>query len=145
MKVGRANLGDGEPPPAGERERWMGSGALETARGRSAGVRCDGSADSSNVPGVALYFYMLSAIRHELTLVPYFARTGGSGEGKRSALAQLSSTGNLVAGAVARTSVGFVLNPITVIKARFEVSARSSRTQWARMIELARSNLAGCS
>ncbi|CAK9780611.1 mitochondrial carrier [Cutaneotrichosporon oleaginosum] len=75
-----------------------------------------------NVPGVALYFYMLSAIRHELTLIPYFAR-GGSGEGKRSALAQLSPTGNLCAGAVARTSVGFVLNPITVIKARFESNA----------------------
>lgn len=81
-------------------------------------------ADGSNVPGVALYFYMLSAIRTELALVPWFARTAGaatSSEGKRSALAQLSSTGNLVAGAVARTSVGFVLNPITVIKARFEV------------------------
>ncbi|BEJ14018.1 hypothetical protein CspHIS471_0311920 [Cutaneotrichosporon sp. HIS471] len=73
-----------------------------------------------NVPGVALYFYMLSAIRHELALVPFFARTTASNEGKRSALAQLSSSGNLVAGAVARTSVGFVLNPITVIKARFE-------------------------
>jgi solute carrier family 25 protein 38 len=88
-------------------------------------------ADSSNVPGVALYFYMLSAIRHELTLIPYFARASATGEGRRSALAQLSSTGNLVAGAVARTSVGFVLNPITVIKARFEVSA-SKRAQRAR-------------
>ncbi|BEI90967.1 uncharacterized protein CcaverHIS019_0310370 [Cutaneotrichosporon cavernicola] len=78
-----------------------------------------------NVPGVALYFYMLSAIRHELTLVPFFARTTASNEGKRSALAQLSSSGNLVAGAVARTSVGFVLNPITVIKARFESNAYS--------------------
>ncbi|GMK53744.1 hypothetical protein CspeluHIS016_0103300 [Cutaneotrichosporon spelunceum] len=76
-----------------------------------------------NVPGVALYFYMLSAIRHELALVPYFSRTTASSEGKRSALAQLSSSGNLVAGAVARTSVGFVLNPITVIKARFESNA----------------------
>lgn len=82
------------------------------------------AADGRNVPGVALYFYMLSAIRAELALVPWFARasTASTSDGRRSALTQLSSTGNLVAGSVARTSVGFVLNPITVIKARFEVS-----------------------
>lgn len=66
---------------------------------------------------------MLSAFRAELALIPWFARTTNTSDGKRSALAQLSSTGNLVAGGVARTSVGFVLNPITVIKARYEVSA----------------------
>lgn len=34
---------------------------------------------------------------------------------------KLSVPGNLIAGAIARTSVGFVLNPITVLKARYEV------------------------
>ncbi|KAL7422452.1 hypothetical protein Q5752_003100 [Cryptotrichosporon argae] len=41
----------------------------------------------------------------------------------RSALIKLSSGGNLLAGAVARTSVGFVLNPFTVLKTRYESSA----------------------
>lgn len=79
-----------------------------------------------NVPGVAIYFYSLSAIRNRLSFVPYFAipLTDGpstaSGSTARSALVRLSMQGNLLAGAIARTSVGFVLNPITVLKARYE-------------------------
>ncbi|ADV23602.1 solute carrier family 25, member 38 [Cryptococcus gattii Ru294] len=87
-----------------------------------------------NVPGVAVYFYTLSAIRNRLSAVPYFSITvpvsgskisSPSGQvkkeaGSRSAIVKLSSGGNLLAGAVGRTSVGFVLSPITVIKARFE-------------------------
>ncbi|WOO77922.1 Mitochondrial glycine transporter [Vanrija pseudolonga] len=77
-----------------------------------------------NVPGVAIYFYMLSSIRYELGRVPFFKTVVESTDGKkRSALSKLSATGNLVAGAVARTSVGFVLNPVTIIKARFESNA----------------------
>ncbi|RSH87593.1 uncharacterized protein EHS24_000105 [Apiotrichum porosum] len=79
-----------------------------------------------NVPGVAMYFYMLSSFRYEMAKMPMFATTveTTSKDGKqRSALTKLSSGGNLVAGAVARTSVGFVLNPITVIKARYESNA----------------------
>ncbi|KAK8854630.1 hypothetical protein IAR55_003369 [Kwoniella newhampshirensis] len=85
-----------------------------------------------NVPGVAIYFYSLSSIRNRLSMIPYFSipvriplsaskselATGGGRS--RSAIVKLSSGGNLVAGAIARTSVGFVLSPITVIKARFE-------------------------
>lgn len=63
---------------------------------------------------------MLSSFRSELAQIPYFARTVAGAE--RSRLSQLSPGGNLLAGAVARTSVGFVLNPITILKARFEVS-----------------------
>ncbi|OCF32700.1 solute carrier family 25, member 38 [Kwoniella heveanensis BCC8398] len=89
-----------------------------------------------NVPGVAIYFYSLSAIRHKLSSIPYFAVTvpipasapsspssslaAGSSSRSKSALTKLSSGGNLMAGAIARTSVGFVLSPITVVKARFE-------------------------
>lgn len=94
----------------------------------------EGTTDQSvrrNVPGVAIYFYALSAIRTELSLVPYFqvrdpsspssSASGTDPSSSRSALVRLSSQGNLVAGAIARTSVGFVLNPITVLKARYEV------------------------
>ncbi|KAJ9116505.1 hypothetical protein QFC24_006738 [Naganishia onofrii] len=42
-----------------------------------------------------------------------------------SALPKLNLQGNLVAGAVARTSVGFVLNPFTVLKSRYEVCSPS--------------------
>jgi hypothetical protein len=38
-----------------------------------------------------------------------------------SVLPTLTSHGNLIAGAVARVSVGFLLNPFSVLKARFEV------------------------
>lgn len=76
----------------------------------------------SNVPGVAIYFYALSTIRTELSLIPYFQNQSDPSSSSQSALVRLSSQGNLVAGAIARTSVGFVLNPITVLKARYEVS-----------------------
>ncbi|WVW85423.1 hypothetical protein I302_107461 [Kwoniella bestiolae CBS 10118] len=83
-----------------------------------------------NVPGVAIYFYTLSAIRHRLSSIPYFAvtipiapsssSTTTTTSSSKSAIVKLSSGGNLMTGAIARTSVGFILSPITVIKARFE-------------------------
>ncbi|WVN86208.1 uncharacterized protein L203_101369 [Cryptococcus depauperatus CBS 7841] len=97
-----------------------------------------------NVPGVAIYFYSLSAIRNHLSQIPYFAITVPvlDQEGNpfvslrtsemkreastRSAIVKLSSVGNLLAGAVGRTSVGFVLSPITVVKARFESNRYSN-------------------
>jgi len=97
---------------------------------------------SRNVPGVAIYFYALSAIRTELSYIQGFQTytyptipssttstlEAGSGSTSTSstkqngsALVKLSVPGNLIAGAIARTSVGFILNPITVLKARYEV------------------------
>lgn len=101
------------------------------------------------MPGVALYFYTLSTIREELSHIPYFATnvrpapsaaapsivasvptalvpdapetSGSRAKTSNTALVKISSQGNLVAGAIARTSVGFMLNPITVLKARYEV------------------------
>ena len=95
-------------------------------------------APSSNVPGVALYFYTLSSLRTRLSVIPYFATparptrpfsspsstspsSSFSSSPRSTTLVRLSSTGNLIAGAIARTSVGFILNPITVVKARYEV------------------------
>ena len=48
------------------------------------------------------------------------------GTGTGSVLPKLSSQGNLLAGAVTRVAVGFILNPFSVIKARFEVRSISS-------------------
>lgn len=72
---------------------------------------------------MALYFYMLSSIRAELSRLPAFSNTLPADAKRRTALSKLSASGNLVAGAVARTSVGFVLNPITILKARYESSS----------------------
>ncbi len=95
-----------------------------------------------------MYFYALSAIRGRLARIPYFASrspsptppvapvgltptvsplptTVGGARPSSSALVKLSSEGNLIAGALGRTSVGFLLNPITVLKVRYEVSSSS--------------------
>lgn len=45
---------------------------------------------------------------------------GGAGGGHSSSLVKLSNTGNLLAGAVARTLAGMLLMPLTVIKVRYE-------------------------
>lgn len=82
-----------------------------------------------NVPGVALYFYALQGFRHQLTLIPTFAIAPrvGLGDGG-SALPKLSSQGNLLAGGVARIGVGLLLNPFTVLKARYEVRRKDGTT-----------------
>jgi hypothetical protein len=88
----------------------------------------DSSSNYRNVPGVALYFYTLTSIRTELSYLPFFRSTyiptaaQNTTNTNRSALVKLSVPGNLMAGAIARTSVGFILNPITVLKARYEVN-----------------------
>lgn len=84
-----------------------------------------------NVPGVAAYFYTLSEIRYALAQLGYFSLPipiplvsdpSSSNQSTTSTLPKLSREGNLLAGAIARTGVGFVMNPVTVLKARYEVS-----------------------
>lgn len=77
-----------------------------------------------NVPGVALYMTSLTQMRTFLARFPYFAQirrqsNAGSGENV-SVLPSLTSQGNLIAGATTRVAVGFLLNPFSVLKARFE-------------------------
>ena len=43
-----------------------------------------------------------------------------------SILPRLTTGGNLLAGATARVAVGIVLNPFSVLKARYEVNIRVS-------------------
>lgn len=93
-----------------------------------------------NVPGVALYFYSVSEIRALVSRaeIPYLAISNSapppssspstssssspSSSSSGSTLARLTITGNLLSGAIARVSVGFLLSPITIVKARFESS-----------------------
>ncbi|KAF8901746.1 solute carrier family 25 member 38 [Gymnopilus junonius] len=74
-----------------------------------------------NVPGVAMYMTSLTQLRTLMARSPYFALAKEqSSKVNESVLPSLSSTGNLLAGATTRVAVGFLLNPFSVIKARFE-------------------------
>jgi len=78
--------------------------------------------------GSAVYFASLNSIRQHAARVPSLAgapaatTTPGSGGGGSSSLVQLSPTGNLLAGAAARTFAGLLLMPLTVVKVRYESS-----------------------
>ncbi|KAF8164917.1 mitochondrial carrier [Crassisporium funariophilum] len=78
-----------------------------------------------NVPGVAMYMTSLTQLRTFMAKSPYFAHVRknriGEGHNKNSSvLPSLTSQGNLLAGATTRVAVGFLLNPFSVLKARFE-------------------------
>ena len=78
-----------------------------------------------NVPGQALYLTSVQQVRDAIGRVfPSFARTKDAAGERLTTLVKLTPTGNLVAGAVTRTAIGFVVNPLTVVKARFEVRTR---------------------
>lgn len=80
--------------------------------------------------GSALYFAGLNAIRSSAAKVPILAASTAttSGNGGSSGLVKLSNTGNMLAGAIARASAGFVLMPLTIIKVRYESSLYSYRS-----------------
>ncbi|EJU05999.1 mitochondrial carrier [Dacryopinax primogenitus] len=74
-----------------------------------------------NVPGVAVYLYGLQGIRSHMTKMPQFrAPVTAVQNSVTTVLPKLSREGDLFAGAIARVTVGFLLNPFTVVKARFE-------------------------
>lgn len=72
--------------------------------------------------GSAIYFTSLNAIRQNAALMPSLSTVPSSSSSHSSALPKLSNTGNLLAGAVARSFAGFVLMPLTVLKVRYESS-----------------------
>ncbi|KIM84030.1 hypothetical protein PILCRDRAFT_68706 [Piloderma croceum F 1598] len=76
-----------------------------------------------NVPGVALYMTSLTQLRTVMAKSPYFAlaRKDTIAQGNHSSvLPKLTVQGNLISGATARVGIGFLLNPVSVLKARFE-------------------------
>lgn len=90
-------------------------------------------ADSSNVPGVAAYFYAVNELRWLVATyrVPGLSLPDGARAARgedASTLVRLSTAGNLVTGAVARVSIGLLLNPVTIVKARFESSHYSQES-----------------
>ena len=75
-----------------------------------------------NIPGVALYMTSLTQLRMLMATTPYFQKTASTQGAHSSVLPKLTVQGNLLSGATARVAVGFLLNPVSVLKARFEVS-----------------------
>ncbi|KAG2130472.1 solute carrier family 25 member 38 [Suillus bovinus] len=69
-----------------------------------------------NVPGVALYFTSLTYLRSIMANSPYFSAQ------QRYSRDNSKTQGNLIAGATARVGVGLILNPFSILKARFELS-----------------------
>ena len=75
-----------------------------------------------SVPGIAMYMTGLSRVRLGMANSPYFTAVRATSPSENSStLPRLSTTGNLIAGATTRVGIGFLLNPFSVLKARYEV------------------------
>lgn len=78
--------------------------------------------------GSALYFGMLNHMREYLSRMPSIPVPGlspgnvGEGSSSRSSsvLPKIGNVGNLATGAAARVAAGFIMNPVTVLKVRYE-------------------------
>jgi len=78
--------------------------------------------------GSALYFGMLNQMRQYVSRMPVIpipapagtVAPGSSGSNSSSVLPKLGNVANLSTGALARVAAGFVLNPVTVLKVRYE-------------------------
>lgn len=86
-----------------------------------------------NVPGVAAYFYSIHELRWWVAKwqIPGLCVPGAvhaADSAHASTLVRLSTPGNLFTGALARVCIGFALNPITIVKARFESSHYARET-----------------
>ncbi|KAF9640063.1 solute carrier family 25 member 38 [Lasiodiplodia theobromae] len=99
--------------------------------------------------GSALYFTTLNALRTSVAkseaLIHQNSTTATAGQPPQqqhgggtssSSLVKLSRLGNLMTGAVARASAGFVMMPVTVIKVRFESSYYAYRSLWAAVADI---------
>jgi len=81
--------------------------------------------DCRNVPGVSMYFLTLSKFRQVVGNVAFFRQDKGLavkvGEGIKGGKVKLTTTGDLLVGSTARTGVGFLLMPFTLMKTISEV------------------------
>ncbi|KAM5463043.1 hypothetical protein MauCBS54593_007702 [Microsporum audouinii] len=85
--------------------------------------------------GSALYFSSLNTLRQSVAIVKLHSTgdsgsTGTTSSPRTSALPKLSHSANLLTGAVARVSAGFVMMPVTVLKVRYESDYYSYMSLW---------------
>jgi len=79
------------------------------------------------VPGFGMYMIGVHRVRLAMASFPYFAAAHAASPFEHSStLPRLSTTGNLIAGTATKVGVGFLLNPISVLKARYEVRSLES-------------------
>ncbi|RDW66195.1 solute carrier family 25 member 38 protein [Coleophoma cylindrospora] len=82
--------------------------------------------------GSAIYFTGLNALRQNVARSNVLRSMGAVEQGGRpthsSSLPKLSNMANLMTGAVARASAGFILMPMTIIKVRYESNLYSYRS-----------------
>ncbi|KAJ9647974.1 hypothetical protein H2201_001341 [Coniosporium apollinis] len=93
--------------------------------------------------GSGLYFYTLNALRQRVARSNVLAHSpsGSSGAGAHSSsLPKLSNTANLMTGAFARASAGFLMMPITVIKVRYESTFYNYTSIWGAGKDILRTN-----
>ncbi|KIK80899.1 hypothetical protein PAXRUDRAFT_763961 [Paxillus rubicundulus Ve08.2h10] len=92
-----------------------------------------------NVPGVALYFTSLTHLRSIMANSPSFSvQEVTTKDGVKTVLPKLTSQGNLLAGAAARVGVGFLLNPFSILKARFESELHAYKSLSSSLLSMAR-------
>lgn len=75
--------------------------------------------------GSALYFGMLNQMRifaASMPVIPMVADEVKPTKGSSSALPKLGNVANLTTGALARVAAGLIVNPVTVLKVRYESS-----------------------
>jgi len=95
-----------------------------------------------NVPGLALYMTGLNYVRAMMAKSPYFAQVKSSQSSTTkhsSILPTLTNQGNLIAGAATRVSIGFALNPLSILKARYESTMYSYTSLTSALISILRS------
>ncbi|KAF8075889.1 solute carrier family 25 member 38 [Lyophyllum atratum] len=93
-----------------------------------------------NVPGVAMYMTSLTQLRTLMATSPYFQmfRAQTHNTKNSSVLPTLTNGGNLLAGATTRVSVGFFLNPFSVLKARYESNMYAYQSLPSALISITR-------
>ncbi|KAG8851972.1 hypothetical protein FRB96_008987 [Tulasnella sp. 330] len=129
-RVQQADAGGSRSATAISRQIYAQNGILGLWRGTLPTL-------ARNVPGVAIYFYSLQALRQRLTQVSTFGVITVD-KSNPSALPKLSPQGNLVSGVVARLGVGLLLNPFSVMKARFESDRYAYKSMWEAFTSILR-------
>ncbi|KAF8516025.1 solute carrier family 25 member 38 [Hysterangium stoloniferum] len=92
-----------------------------------------------NVPGVALYMSTLNQVRVVMAGTTYFTKMRPASGSSSSVLPSLTLQGNLLAGAVTRSAVGTLLNPLAILKARYESDLYAYRSLWEAFSSLIKS------
>ncbi|GAA5880623.1 hypothetical protein JCM1840_002273 [Sporobolomyces johnsonii] len=69
-----------------------------------------------NVPGVSLYFLTLSKLRSMVGTIAFFRAGGPTAMSSPRGKVKLTTSGDLLVGSAARTGVGFLLMPFTLLK-----------------------------